>query len=113
MLFHFSFTKSQNRKMQQVLSVEGVGNNWKGKDIQKECKRVNIVQILCTHVCKWKMIPVETTPGMGGGRIKENDGGGWNSTMMYLRYYKNFCKCQNVPPPSTQHNKKEKGLRDL
>jgi hypothetical protein len=23
-----------------------------------------------------KMIPVETLPGMGGGRIKENDGGG-------------------------------------
>jgi hypothetical protein len=23
-----------------------------------------------------KMRPVETTPGMGGGRVKENDGGG-------------------------------------
>jgi hypothetical protein len=23
-----------------------------------------------------KMIPVQTLPGMGGGRIKENDGGG-------------------------------------
>jgi hypothetical protein len=25
---------------------------------------------------KGKMRPVETIPGMGGGRIKENDGGG-------------------------------------
>jgi hypothetical protein len=28
-------------------------------------RRMNMVQILCTHVCKWKMIPVETIPGMG------------------------------------------------
>jgi hypothetical protein len=34
-----------------------------------------MVQILCTHACKWKMIPVETLPGMGEGRIKENRGG--------------------------------------
>jgi hypothetical protein len=27
--------------------------------------------MLCTHVCKWKNIPVETIPGMGGGKIKE------------------------------------------
>jgi hypothetical protein len=32
-----------------------------------------------------KMSPVETIPGMGGGRIKENDGG-VNSTMIYLIY---------------------------
>jgi hypothetical protein len=40
-----------------------------------------------------KMIPAETIPGIGGGRIKENDGG-MNSTRVY---YKNFCKCHNVP----------------
>jgi hypothetical protein len=38
-------------------------------------ERVNIVEILCIHVPKWKMRPVETIPGMGGGRVKENDGG--------------------------------------
>jgi hypothetical protein len=27
-----------------------------------------MVQILCTHVCKWKMITVETIPGMGTWR---------------------------------------------
>jgi hypothetical protein len=31
--------------------------------------------------------------------MKEN-GGGVNSNMMYLIYYKNFCKCHNVPSPS-------------
>jgi hypothetical protein len=37
---------------------------------------VNIVQILCTHVCKIR--PVEKIPAMvwARGRIKENDGGG-------------------------------------
>jgi hypothetical protein len=45
-----------------------------------------------------KMIPDEIIPGMGG--IKEN-GGGLNSSMIYLIYCKNFCKCHNVPQPST------------
>jgi hypothetical protein len=37
---------------------------------------------------------------MGEGR----DNGEWwriNSSMIYLIYYKNLCKCHNVPPPST------------
>jgi hypothetical protein len=46
-----------------------------------------------------KMRPVETI-GMGGKEIKQNDGRG-NSRMIYLMYFKNFCKCHNVPPPST------------
>jgi hypothetical protein len=25
-----------------------------------------MVEIFCTYVCKWKMRPVETIPGMGG-----------------------------------------------
>jgi hypothetical protein len=37
-----------------------------GEDKRKRCGRVNMVQILHTHVFKWKMIPVETIPGMGG-----------------------------------------------
>jgi hypothetical protein len=45
-----------------------------------------------------KVIPVETVPGMG--TVKENDGE-VNSNMIYLKCYKNFYKCYNVPPPST------------
>jgi hypothetical protein len=44
-----------------------------------------------------KMRLVETVPGIRGGRIKKNDGG-MNSTMVYMVYYKNFCKSHNVPP---------------
>jgi hypothetical protein len=40
-----------------------------------------------------KMSPIETIPGIGGRRIKENYGG-VNSTMIYC---KNFGKCHNVP----------------
>jgi hypothetical protein len=31
-----------------------------------------------------------------------------NSTMIYMMYYKNFCKYHNVPPPSTIIKKEEK-----
>jgi hypothetical protein len=40
-----------------------------GKEMGKGHERVNIAQILCTHV-SGKMIPVETVPRMGGGRDK-------------------------------------------
>jgi hypothetical protein len=43
-----------------------------------------------------KTTSVQTIPGMGGEGIKGN-GGGVNSTIIYLIYYKNFCKCHNVP----------------
>jgi hypothetical protein len=46
------------------------------------------------------MMLVETIPGMGGGGIKKN-GGGVNSSMIYLIHCKIFCKCHNVTPPST------------
>jgi hypothetical protein len=41
-----------------------------------------------------KVRPAETIPGMGGeGQRRMMEG--VNSAMMY---YKNFCKCHNVPP---------------
>jgi hypothetical protein len=46
------------------------------EDVGKGYRKVNMVQIPCTRVCKWKMVPVETIPGVGGGEIKENGGGG-------------------------------------
>jgi hypothetical protein len=36
--------------------------------------------------------------------------GGVNSSMIYLIYYKNFCKCYNVPP-STTIKKEDKKIR--
>jgi hypothetical protein len=51
------------------------------------------------------MIPVETVPGSLGGRRKEINGGGVNSSMIHLIHCKNICKCHNVPPPRTKINK--------
>jgi hypothetical protein len=31
---------------------------------------------------------------------------GVNSSMIYFIYYKNFCKCHNVPPAHNKKNKK-------
>jgi hypothetical protein len=74
--------------------VGGVRRWRSGKGQQIWCK-------YCVHMyVNGKMIPVETIPGMGGGRIKEN-GGGVNSSMIYLIHYKNFCKCHNLSSPST------------
>jgi hypothetical protein len=50
--------------------IWGVGINGRGQEVGTGCRRVNMVQILCTHVCKWKMRPVETIPGMGEGGNK-------------------------------------------
>jgi hypothetical protein len=44
-----------------------------------------------------KMRPVETISGMGRGGIRRMMEG-MNSSIMYLIYCKNFCKCHNVPP---------------
>jgi hypothetical protein len=46
------------------------------------------------------MILIEAIPGIWEREIKEN-GGGVNSSMIYLIHCKNLCKCHNVPPPST------------
>jgi hypothetical protein len=56
---------------------------WEGGDKKKEYRRVNVVEILCTHVFKWKNETVETIPGMRGEGIKENDEGGeFNSDIL-------------------------------
>jgi hypothetical protein len=43
---------------------------------------------------------------MGEEGIKEN-GGGVNLSMIYLIHFKNFCKCHNVPSPSTTIKEKK------
>jgi hypothetical protein len=77
----FSFTKSENRRVEQVLPgggrlvALGVGRMW-GKDMGGLilCK-------YCVHMyINGKMIPVETIPGMGGRGKKENVEG-LNSTI--------------------------------
>jgi hypothetical protein len=55
----------ENRRVQPPAGVGGVGTSERGEEVGKGCMRVNIVQILCSYICKWKMILVETIPGMG------------------------------------------------
>jgi hypothetical protein len=43
------------------------------------------------------MIPVETVPGIGEGRIKESSAG----SMICLIHCKNLYECYNVPRAST------------
>jgi hypothetical protein len=47
-----------------------------GEDIRKGCRRVNVMEILCTHVCKWRNETCRNYSKNGGRVIKENDGGG-------------------------------------
>jgi hypothetical protein len=46
----FSFTKTDNRRAEQVLP--GVGTSGREKKVKKGCGRANMEQIPCTHVCK-------------------------------------------------------------
>jgi hypothetical protein len=70
MLFHFSFTKQEGR----TGPVWGFGTSGRGEVAGKVRRRVNMVQILCTHVCKWKMYACGNY-SRNGKRIKENEGG--------------------------------------
>jgi hypothetical protein len=54
-----------------------------------------------------KMTPVETLPGIGGGEGIKESNGRTEFSMIYLIHYKNFCKCHNVPPPSTTIKEKK------
>jgi hypothetical protein len=65
---------------------------------------VNIVEILCTHVCKWKNETCWNYSRNGERGDKGEDGGG-ELTMIYC---KNFCKCHTVHPVQQLKYHKEK-----
>jgi hypothetical protein len=74
---------------------------WEGEEVRKGYRRVNMVQILYTHVSKWKNDPVETISGIGGEEGERRMVEAVNSCMIYVIYCKNFGKCHNVPLLST------------
>jgi hypothetical protein len=65
-----------------------------------------------TSNCSWKLqqqkqhVSFETIPGMEERGMKVNIGGG-DSSVIYLIYCKNFCKCYKVPSPNTTIKKKK------
>jgi hypothetical protein len=72
----------------------GVGTSRRGEDIRKGCRRVNMVEYYVHMYENGKMRPVETIPGIEGGKITKNDGG----VNLAKIYCKHFCKCHSVPP---------------
>jgi hypothetical protein len=90
LFFHLQNQRTGGQKS----SSWGAGTSGKGEEGGKGHGRVNKVQILCPHVCKWEN-DICSNSGMGGRRVKKS-GGGANSSMIYLIYFKNFCKCHNV-----------------
>jgi hypothetical protein len=69
--------------------------------VRKGHRRVNTVQILCKHVCKWKHDTYCNWSGKRGRGGQRRMVEGMNSSMTNLIYCKNFCKCHNVPSPRT------------
>jgi hypothetical protein len=49
--FYFSFAEQEGRTGPVWWGADTSG---RGEDVGKGCRRVNMVQILCTHVFKWK-----------------------------------------------------------
>jgi hypothetical protein len=72
------------------------GGRWQGKWVEGRIWYKYYVHMYVNA----KMIPVETIPGIEREGIKESCRG-MNSSMIYLVHCKNFCKCYNVPLPST------------
>jgi hypothetical protein len=69
-VFFFSFTKSENRRAEQVTSA-WVGTSGREEKVGKGCGRLNVVQILYTHVCKWKNETCLSNSKNWGGEHKE------------------------------------------
>jgi hypothetical protein len=51
--FYLSFAKLENGRAEQVLPGEA-DTSGREEEVEKGCRKVNMVLILCTHLCKWK-----------------------------------------------------------
>jgi hypothetical protein len=70
---------------------------------------VNMVQILCTFVCKYKMIPAETAPWIG-----DDKGEQWREWIQVWYSWYTVRTIANATMYPTQHNNKgQKNLIDL
>jgi hypothetical protein len=73
----FLFLLQNQRTRRQNRSCLGGWYQWEEADVVKGCRSVNTQCKYCVHIyVNGKMRPVETIPGMGEGRIKENGRGG-------------------------------------
>jgi hypothetical protein len=60
----FNKIGEQEGRTSPVWVGRGVGTSMRGEDVEKGCRRVNIVQILCTCCVNGKMRPVKNIPGV-------------------------------------------------
>jgi ferredoxin-like protein FixX len=58
-------SKMKDRQIKQVLPSDC--NQWRVDNMRKGCRRVNMVEILCTHDGKWKNETFQIIPKMGMG----------------------------------------------
>jgi hypothetical protein len=98
-VFFLSFSKSENKQVEQVLPGGGGWYQWR-QEVGKCCMRMKIAQILCTHVCNWKNETCRNY-SRNGGKGKRRMIEGVNSTIIYLMYCRNFWQCHNIPPANT------------
>jgi hypothetical protein len=66
-----SLCKTENRKVNQVFL--GLGTSGRRKDIMKACRRLNVVEMLCTHM-KTEKLDLLKLFQEREERDKENDG---------------------------------------
>jgi hypothetical protein len=62
---------------------------------------------MCTHVCQWKIIPVETTPEIGGGENKGEQYMGWIH-VWYSWYIGRTCVNVTIYPHPAQQKRKKR-----
>jgi hypothetical protein len=69
---------NNTKNLLEYLSLSKTSKNWFCLEVLgdggERNRRVNMVQIMYTHVCKCKNIPVETVPGIRGGRKSSGRG---------------------------------------
>jgi predicted RNA-binding protein YlqC (UPF0109 family) len=71
-LFFYKIREQEDRTGSGDLAPVGRG---RGKVVGKKGRRMNTLQIMYTHVHKWKKILVDTVPGIKAGVKKISRGG--------------------------------------
>jgi hypothetical protein len=84
------------------------------REVEKGHERVNMVQILCTYVCKWK---IETcrkySRNCVGGVMKKNDGGGEFKYDIFFNIARTFVNVTVYPHPAQQFKKTDGKMVDF
>jgi hypothetical protein len=92
-LFYFFYKTGEQES--ETDPAWGFGSSGRGEDVGKGCRRVNMVQTLCTQVCKCEN---ETRWNYSRNGREEHKGEWWRGVNSNMIYHKNVFKYHNVPP---------------